>query len=417
MLRSFLVTQKLENVLKGDYLFPSWDNKSLNDKDFTYTRSVGNRKYLCATRSGQVGFGVVYNDIFEEKKSYVFNATSVFHMSKVVTAAIGEINKLKEFALQLGAGRSRKEHGYYLKGSWFEGETSKRMRDERERRGKASFFITERYRVDFRSRYQDEQGEWTWGRGVSFYLDEFQKLVWSLPEAVKFAVFDHEKKTPDLIKIAAEEIFRRATSLSNSVAGVGVGGSRPKLQACNLGAGTSRLAGEANYIKEMADSLLKNESDLRNVLLRAASDSRLVSVWLNEVKYLRASILACAGAFAASHKYTAGAEGAVDREYDMIADGRPGPVEDEEEEEEQRTELTTTVVVSGGGGGGGGGGLLIDEVGTPPSSVRRGVKRRFADVEDGGVGGGSGSGHSVSGASSGGANPADFASGSNDYRV
>jgi hypothetical protein len=128
MLRSFLVTQKLENVLKGDYLFPSWDNKSLNDKDFTYTRSVGNRKYLCATRSGQVGFGVVYNDIFEEKKSYVFNATSVFHMSKVVTAAIGEINKLKEFALQLGAGRSRKEHGYYLKGSWFEGETSKRMR-------------------------------------------------------------------------------------------------------------------------------------------------------------------------------------------------------------------------------------------------------------------------------------------------
>jgi hypothetical protein len=103
-------------------LFCSWDEKSLNDKDFTYTRAVGNRKYLCATRSGQVGFGVVFNDSFETRKSYVFNAGSLLHMSKVVVSAIEPINKLKEFALQLGAGRSRKEHGYYLKGSWYDGE-------------------------------------------------------------------------------------------------------------------------------------------------------------------------------------------------------------------------------------------------------------------------------------------------------
>jgi hypothetical protein len=208
--------------------------------------------------------------------------------------------------------------------------------------------------VDVRSRYQDESGHWTWGRGVSLYLDEFQKLVWSLAEAVQHAVYDSSKQS-GLIKIAGDEIHRRSKALQPSGQSAG-----PRIQPLNIAAGTSRSTGEPNYLKETADAILRNESDLRSALIRAASDPRMVPAWLNEVKYMRGHILSYAGACMACEKYNAGADGAVEKENKLIEEDRAGPPPEDEEGE-------TPVDVSEGD-------LIIQE-----SSVqqRRAEKRPF----------------------------------------
>jgi len=69
-------------------------------------------------------------------------------------------------------------------------------------------FISGRYRVDIRSQYRDSDNIQKWGRGVSYYLDEFGNFLQCLLEIICLARPDPRAcNLPDLIRLLGSSLM------------------------------------------------------------------------------------------------------------------------------------------------------------------------------------------------------------------
>jgi len=254
----------------------SLDGVKLSDANLA--REIGTGKYTIAMFGGDIGVGKVAHNEFVTRKSYVCTTPTLIQVGKSVIQALPDIKELNEFKIQLGFGRSNKSFGYYLKGSWFGGKNKKNslLKDLK----KTTLVISGRYRIDIRSRYEDTAGMMRWGRGVSFYLDEFYKFLTSLMELVCQAYPDPGRNNlDDLIRLLGQTISEDFDETTSDYA-------------------------KYKHLKEKLEQLTKPGLMEKWVEKHCVDQTKKIS-WVREATYIRSQVLAFASLSIAKKAFAA----------------------------------------------------------------------------------------------------------------
>jgi len=158
------------------------------------------------------------------------------------------------------------------------------------------FFFLDRYRVDLRSRYQDRDQRWQWGRGVSFYLNEFEAM---LRESCDLIALAHPKSKKEqlftLIEAAVDEISALLPK------------EDPPFK-------------KIRNVKEEVEKFVQDKIKTQSLVRRHTTNERFLRDWPGELTFLKSHIITCVTAKEAYAAYMKLEKDPKRREEEVLAD-------------------------------------------------------------------------------------------------